>query len=177
MAGKNENIEVVLSKLLNQPLDDATQVVTIISDAILNKSIDPVLVSKCVRQVISQYENKLKVFTIGIAQLQLKRILNMISILDNMDEQLQKSSKIDLLEDKDFIRLYATMQTSLMQILTYVKETSTMSLDIKDLDKQLSGNGKEESKESTFKMLNAKQRDNVRKVIEVIEGLEKEGDK
>jgi hypothetical protein len=175
MPSKNENIDVILSKLLNQPIDDESQVLTIITEAILNKSIDPKLVSQAVRQVINQYENKLKVFTIGVAQLQLKRILNLIEILDNMDDQLKNSSKTTLMEDKDFIRMYATVQTSMVQALTFIKEASTTQLDI-DKDKvELSGSGIVIEEEPAIKLLNANQRDRVRKVIEVIESIEREG--
>jgi hypothetical protein len=155
-----EELTEVLNKLLaNRPFDDPCQVLSILVEAIIYKTTDTALIEQVVQQVINKYENRLKIFQIGVAQAQLERILRMIKLLDKIEDEITKF--VPGMENNDLIKTYATTQVAFTQSLEYIKKISELKIDITQL-----GSIKEESTEPY--LIPSHKRKRLRSVVEAV---------
>lgn len=164
-----ESLEEALAKVLNRPFDDEGEVVSLLVQAITFKCTDTDLIEQAVKQTIDDYENKLRVFMVGVANAQLQRILRMINMLGNIESELEKN-RVNLLRDSDLIKLYATTQTALMQSLDYVKKIVDMRVE-KDVAQSIVAKNMEQTKATqnqNLMLLPAAARNRLRKVIECV---------
>lgn len=171
-----EDIQAALTKLLDQPLADEKQVLQILIEAVVNYSVDPTVLRKALQQTINNYETNLRVIMIAIANTKLKRIFRMINLLDKMEEELATPARIRLMEDKDFIRAYATVQTSLMQSLDYVKKIVDMRVETQQAESAIMANLTSTETTASAQVISKSSREKLRRiigtVIETVDSIE-----
>lgn len=178
-----ENLQEVLTRLLNKPISDEKKVLELIISAITTKSVDPDLVRQAVTQAVFNYENQLRVFMVSVANAQLQRILRLINLIDKLETDIDKKDYASNLEPKDLVKLYALYQSNLTQSLDYVKKIADMRLELQQANSAItSGLTNTELEEvktlSGLPKLNAKQRNSVRRLIEgIADVIQTEGSK
>lgn len=165
---KSENeIKDEINRLLNRPISDTSKVVEIIVDAITSKWVDPSLVDQAVKQTVSNYENKLRVFAIAAANRQLKRIMRLINLLDDIEDEIDV--RYPTMKDQDLIRLYITAQANLNTSLDYIKKVMDFRLELGNAQASMITAQQQIDVDATgVPILNVAQRDRVRRVVQGI---------
>ena len=169
--GKKAKLETTLVPVTKEM--GAEEILKVLVDAVCNKEVDEGLLQTVVQKTIHQYRNKIRVTSIGISNVLMKRIVRLIGILDNMDDELLlNKDRIRLLDDKEFARTYAVVQTSLMQALQYIQKTSDMQLDIDNIELQEVKDNQGDNSSIDVKLLSPAKRERIRAIINVLSNLE-----
>ena len=160
----------------NRSIEDEEVVIQTIVKAVTNKYVTPELIEQAVRQTIDNYETKLRVFAIAAANRQLNRILRLINLLDDLEQEFEQPGRFMHMEDKELIKLYAIMQANLTTSLDYVKKVIDFRMELGKAQASLITTPQHDKIKGATDIpsLNASQRDRVRKLIQglVDESLE-----
>lgn len=151
-----------------KPLSDPNQVLDLLIDAITYVQTDPRQVRVAVNQTIHHYQNKFAVFSMAIANTQLRRIFKMIQSLDRLEEGLNE--RRDGMSDDNLIRAYSAMQTTLLKSLDYIKQVSEIKLSIEDARNisQEIDEISEDSELEDLKLLTPQKRNRIRQIIDIL---------
>jgi hypothetical protein len=163
-----EEIRTEISRLLNRPIADDRKVLEIITDAITAKYVDPSLVEQAVKQSVHQYETQLRVFAISVAKRQLRRVLKLIDILDQYEDELNDPETIRNLEAKDLVRLYGIFQANLNTSMDFIKRVTDQRIELAHAQAAiLTATEKEEMETlSGLPTLDSQQRDKIRRILQ-----------
>ena len=167
---KNDTLKSELKRILDdaQIADEAT-VLKLIVEAITSKYVEPDAIEQAVYQTINQYENKLRVFSIAAANRQLKRITNLIGMVEDIEGTLGQPEFYKYMEPKDLIRLYAVAQGNLSASMDYVKNVINYRVELVNAQKSMNPVEKEELQAlSQLPKLEPQQRDRIRRLIQGI---------
>ena len=167
---QEEDIKLQVQRLLSRPVNDEKRALEIIVEAITSKYVDSSLVEQVVKQTVFNYETKLRVFAIAAANRQLNRILRLITILDDLEEELGKPERFRGMDDKELVKLYAVVQSNLSTSLDYVKKVIDFRLELQQAQASMLSPTEKESIDamSGLPMLDSHQRDKVRRLIQGI---------
>jgi len=165
------DIEATLNRLLDRPIQDEDKVLEVIVKAITAKYTDPQMIRKAVKQAVSNYENQLRVFMVGVANRQLQRILRLMRTIDSLEEQIEKPEVIASMCPKELIKVYALQQSNLNNSLDYVKKVADMRMELATAQAAITSTlTTRETEEinalAALPKLNAQQRGNVRRIVE-----------
>lgn len=162
----------------DKPIDDPIELLELVRDAILRKSVDQGKVSKAVNQVLHKYEMQNRVFMIAAANAELPRIVRLLNFLTTCEEEMFDSSRISGSSTKELIRMYALAQSNLVTGLDNVKKVADMRLEM--LRAGSSDRGVFEPEEdldnlSKLPGLDSTSRDRVRKIVSgLVEAIDKD---
>lgn len=170
MRTQEEDIKLQVQRLLSRPVNDEKRALEIIVEAITSKYVDSSLVEQIVKQTVFNYETKLRVFAIAAANRQLNRILRLITILDDLEEELGKPERFRGMDDKELVKLYAVVQSNLSTSLDYVKKVIDFRLELQQAQASMLSPTEKENIDamSGLPTLDASQRDKVRRLIQGI---------
>lgn len=164
-------VKDTIRRLLNRPISDEKKVLETIVDAITSHYVDPRLVEQAVRQSVFNYENQLRVFMVAAANTQLRRLLRLITHIEDIEEEIFKRERFSGMKDQDLIRTYAAAQANLNTGLDYVKQVVDMRLELAKAQGSLADVVMNREREelnalSGLPTLNPQQRDRCRRIIE-----------
>lgn len=164
----SEDLTKVLKAVLDRPFDDEKQVLSLLVDAILYKVTDTALIDSVVKQTVDNYENKLRVYMIGVAHSQLRRITRMLAMLERIEEEID-TNRCNLMKDSELLKCYETTQTALVKSLEYVKKVADMRIEADQAHEAIMvSKPKEEEAEQQFMFISPTARNRLRKVLEVV---------
>jgi hypothetical protein len=165
--------------LLDAPLiKDERKVLQIIADAINDKFEDhPQIVAQAVRQTVHGFDIKMRIFVYAQAKRYASRVLRMIDTLDLIEEELTKPERFGTLDNKELLRYYRDTQMNLNEHLGFVDRAANLRIEPQQAQDAMSSDLVEDTEvDSDIAMLDAQQRDRVRKLIEGIREVIREGD-
>jgi hypothetical protein len=172
------DIRDTVQRLLDRPISDENKVLEIIVDAITSHYVDPKLVERAVRQSVYNYENQLRVFMVAAANTQLRRMLRLISYINECEEELFNrkdkatgEKRLAGMKDQDLIRAYASAQANFNHGMDYVQKVVDMRLELAKAQGSLADTVMNREREelnalSGLPTLNTQQRDRCRRIIE-----------
>jgi len=168
---KDDDLRRVITKLLDRPIEDEGKVLEIIVGAITSKYTDPSLVRQAVTQAVYNYESQLRVFMVAVANTQLRRILKLVSSIDQLEDRLDEPEMVATMTASNLIKVYALKQNNLVESLDYVKKIADMRMELQQATAAISSTLTNRDIEeidalSGLPKLGPQQRGRVRKIIE-----------
>lgn len=149
------------------PIRDEKEVARLIVDGITAKEVDEVLVDQAVRQTVSNYETKLRVFAISVANRHVGRILRLLDTIDDLEQELSNPDRFADMESKDLLRLYTATQANLTSSLDFVKKVMDQRIELQHAESALiSVRQNMVQSQDELPGLNPEQRDRVRRLIQ-----------
>lgn len=177
MSGSEDEIRSQIERLLDRPINDEDRVVEIIVDAITSHYANPELVKQAVRQAVNQYEVQLRIFMIANAKKQLRRVMKLMKLSEQMEDAFEKPAVMASMEPKDLVQLYSKIQGNIKESLTYIKSVVDMRLEQQVAQAAMitAMHGGEQIKSksaSKIRDLDSQQRDKVRRILDgLVDGL------
>jgi hypothetical protein len=165
MAKKDKPGIVEKKKLV---IDDPLEALRIVENAISRKEVDPEMVVIALRQVLSEYEQQLRVFSIAAARAEIPRVVNLLKFVSELESRTFDPVRLETMTDKDLIRLYTLSQAALTTSLDNIKKVADMRLEM------LQAGAKPESMLSTAAeelapfALDAPKRERIRNIIAIL---------
>lgn len=110
-------------------LSDPLEVLELLRNAILRKSVDKEEVAKALRQVLNKWEQQNRVFLIAAANAELPRIVRLLNFINSAEDELFCPDRVKKSTTRELTKMYALAQTNLMTGLDSVKRVADMRLD------------------------------------------------
>jgi polyhydroxyalkanoate synthesis regulator phasin len=163
----DEIIRDEIQRILSLPVKDESQVLKIITEAILQRCTDTDLINQVVHQTVSNYETQLRVFMIANAKRSLMRIQKLSEYITDMEDTIMHPGNLSQMETKDVVNMYGKMRAGLKEEHEYIKKVMDMRLEAVQAQAALSGTGEiQDDSPSGIGNMTALQRDRVRKIID-----------
>lgn len=166
-----------LRLIKNKDLTDPVVILDLLKDAILRKPTDKEEVAEALRRTFIKYEQQQRLFLVAAANAELPRIVKLMTFLESCEKELFGKLRLENATNRELIKMYALAQSHLTTSLDAVKKVADMRLEAlkaiggaDGLEKMFSTMGEEDDPEGLntlagLPMLDAQQRDNVRKLI------------
>lgn len=120
--------------ILSNPIQDRIQVsdniLKLIVDFVSAKSVDPEAVRDALEKTYNHYENQLRIFLIAVAKGKIDRFLRYLKFVDQVEDRLFNSDRLENASTTQLIRTYALAQGYMANDLTYIKQIADMGLEI-----------------------------------------------
>lgn len=110
-------------------IDDPHVVLEIIKDAIHKKPVDRRLAVNAIRQVLKNYEEQLRVFMIGAANVEVGRVVKLLQFIDVCSDQLMSAEKMKTASYGEVLRAFQLCQQAIETSSKAIKLVADMRLD------------------------------------------------
>lgn len=129
-----------------------------------------------VNKILSNYEEQLTTFVVGVAKAKLGRVLRLMQIIDTTEDELTRNdTRIKCAETKDLLRLWSIAQAGLTTDVSFIKDVVELRAKLSSYQKpnpetvvNILGVSAQQAAESVsdFPSLSPQGREKVRNVIE-----------